>query len=164
MGISNNDVKKMMQRLRKDVDSEIISESREDDINDLTMRDMLKITRTLNEQEENDDSSENKKTVYDQQQEEEKLRDYINNGSVNAHVRFGDLEVYDNKVIFKGIVDGVIMFLFTVTPEDSSSGAMFDYTKDFSPDNEEYKEIVKKLAYYYKHNFYPYWSNNVIEI
>ena len=58
-----------------------VSES-QDNKKELTMRDMLKITRTrkLNEDvegEENQDPNKNKKTIYDQANEEEKFRNLL---------------------------------------------------------------------------------------
>lgn len=123
---------------------------------DLTMRDMLKITRKLNEQ---DESSTNKKNVYDQAAEEEKFRNFFDD--MNVNIKFIDLEVRDDLVFWGGTIDGVIQFIYKVTPEERTSGVELNYLEDFSPDNPDNEEIVKKIENYYD-LFYKYWRDNVL--
>jgi hypothetical protein len=119
----------------------------------LSIRDMLKITRKLNE-------DVNKKTAYDQGTEEQKFLNYFKD--INVNIRFIDLEVYDNLVFWGGVVDGIIKFVYKVTPDESTSGVEFDYSEDFSPDNPENDAIIKKIEDYYD-IFYKYWSNNLLQ-
>ena len=131
---------------------------------DLTMRDMLKITRsksTLNE-DVNDErkTATNKKTVFDQSTEEQKMINFFKD--LNVNIKFIDLEIYDNLVFFGGTIAGVIKFVFTVTPDETTSHVEFDYTDDFSPDNPENDEIIKRVEMYYD-NFSKYWRNNMIQ-
>lgn len=126
------------------------------------MRDMLKITRKLNEEIEVDDKKKavNKKTAYDQEIEEEKVRNFFDD--MNVNIKFQDLQVYDNLVFWGGTVDGVIQFVYKVTPDERTSGVEFNYLEDFSPDNPDNDAIVSKLETYYD-TFYKYWRDNVIQ-
>jgi hypothetical protein len=133
---------------------------------ELSMRDLLKITRTrkLNEDVEGEDDTDkkaqNKKTVYDQSNEEEKFRNFFND--MNVNIKFIDLEIYDNLVFWGGTVDGVIQFIYKVTPDEKTSGVEFNYLEDFSEDNPDNDKIVKKIESYYD-SFYKYWRNNILE-
>jgi len=129
---------------------------------DLSMRDLLKITRTrkINEDvEEQQDPNKNKKTVYDQANEEEKFRNYFND--MNVDIKFVDLDVYDNLIFWGGTIDGVIQFVYKVTPDEKSSGIEFNYLPDFTADNPDNDLIIKKIESYYD-TFYKYWRNNVL--
>ena len=81
---------------------------------------------------------------------------------LNVNIKFIDLEIYDNLVFFGGTIAGVIKFVFTVTPDETTSHVEFDYTDDFSPDNPENDEIIKRVEMYYD-NFSKYWRNNMIQ-
>jgi len=140
-----------------------VSES-QDNKKELTMRDMLKITRTrkLNEDvegEENQDPNKNKKTIYDQANEEEKFRNYFSD--MNVDIKFIDLDVYDNLIFWGGTIDGVIQFVYKVTPDEKTSGIEFNYLPDFTADNPDNDLIIKKIESYYD-IFYKYWRNNVL--
>lgn len=126
----------------------------------LDMRDMLKITRNLNENTDEKKKSENMKTVFDQSVEEQKMLNFFDD--LNVNIRFIELEIYNDLVFWGGIVDGIIKFVYTVTPNETTSNVEFDYSEDFSPDNPENDEIIKKLEEYYD-IFYKYWRNNMIQ-
>ncbi len=123
----------------------------------LSMCDMLKITRNLNEQ--TGDKALNKKTVYDQTTEEEKFRNYFND--LNVNIRFIELEVYDNLIFWGGTINGVIQFIYKVTPNEKTTPE-FNYLEDFSPDNPENDEIIKRVEAYYE-SFFRYWKNNMLQ-
>ena len=125
---------------------------------DLSVRDMLKITRRLHE--ENEMKPSNLKNVYDQPQEEQKFLDYFRDIPVN--VKFIPLEVYENLVFWGGTVDGIIQFIYKVTPDEDTSGVEYNYLEDFSPDNPENDEIIKRIDAYYE-TFYKYWQENVLQ-
>jgi hypothetical protein len=116
-------------------------------------QDYVKMIRNLTE-------SENKETVYDQEMEEKKMLDFFSDLPVN--IRFVDLEVYDNMIFWGGMVDGIIKFAYTVTADEDTSNVTFDYTDEFSPDNPENEEIIKRLELYYN-KFYKYWQSNIIQ-
>lgn len=124
----------------------------------LSMRDMLKITRSLNEEDLK--SEKNREVAHDQKKEEDQFRRFFND--LNVNVEFIDLEVYDELVFWGGTVDGIIQFAYKVTPEDSTSGIEFNYLDDFSVDNPDNQEIVERIEKYYD-KFYKYWRNNVLE-
>lgn len=124
------------------------------EVKEVTMRDMLKITRRLNEVDGN------KATAYDQPNEEKKL---LNNfKDINVNIRFIDLEVNDDYVFWGGTVDGIIQFIYKVTPEDATSGVEFNYLDDFSPDNPENEDIINRIKGYYD-SFYKYWQSNLLQ-
>jgi hypothetical protein len=102
---------------------------------------------------------ENKETVYDQSMEEEKFRNFFND--MNVSIKLIDLEIYDNLVFWGGTIDGVIQFIYKVTPDESTSGVEFNYLEDFSPDNPENEEITGRIESYFD-NFYKYWRDNVM--
>lgn len=119
---------------------------------EMSMRDMLKITRDLNE-------GVNKKTVYDQEHEEQKFKNFFDD--INVSIKFIDLEIYDNLIFWGGTVDGIIQFVYKVTPDEATSGVKFNYLEDFTPDNPENDEIINKIEKYYD-IFYKYWRDNII--
>lgn len=130
---------------------------------DLNIRDMLKITRNLQESKnlhEEEEQVNNRKTVFDQPNEEQK---FLNNfRDIMVNVKFIDLEVYDKLVFWGGTVDGMIQFVYKVTPDESTSGVEFNYLDDFTPDNPENEEIIKRIEGYYD-AFYRYWSDNLLQ-
>ena len=155
-----NQMRILLRRMRGE--KFVVNEETQKPKKDLTMRDMLKITRKLNEEIEVDDKKKavNKKTAYDQEIEEEKLRNFFDD--MNVNIKFQDLQVYDNLVFWGGTVDGVIQFVYKVTPDERTSGVEFNYLEDFSPDNPDNDLIVSKLETYYD-TFYKYWRDNVIQ-
>ena len=155
-----NQMRILLRRMRGE--EFVVNEETQKPKKDLTMRDMLKITRKLNEEIEVDDKKKavNKKTAYDQEIEEEKLRNFFDD--MNVNIKFQDLQVYDNLVFWGGTVDGVIQFVYKVTPDERTSGVEFNYLEDFSPDNPDNDLIVSKLETYYD-TFYKYWRDNVIQ-
>ena len=122
---------------------------------DISMRGLLKITRVLLNEVEG-----NKATAYDQPNEEKKL---LNNFTdINVNIRFIDLEISDDYVFWGGTVDGIIQFIYKVTPEDATSGVEFNYLDDFSPDNPENEDIINRITGYYD-SFYKYWQANLLQ-
>lgn len=120
---------------------------------EMSMREMLKITRKLNE-------IESKKTAYDQKNEEEKL---LNNfQDMNVHINFSDLIVTDDYVLWGGTINGVIQFAYSVTDDKSKNNVSFNYLEDFSPDNPENDQIVSRIESYYN-EFFKYWNENLIQ-
>lgn len=149
----------LIGRMRKGYDPTTeVKESKKD----LNVRDMLKITRKLQENanKEEQQSLDNKKTVFDQPNEEQK---FLNNFTdIMVNVKFIDLEVYDNMVFWGGTVDGMIQFIYKVSPNESTSGVEFNYLDDYTPDNPENEEIIARIEGYYE-SFYKYWSNNLLQ-
>lgn len=151
---ASNQMRTLISRMRKGYTAnESISPKK-----DLSVRDMLKITRKLNEDIE--DKPIDKKTAYDQENEEKKMLNYFKDMSVN--IRFIPLEVYDDFVFWGGTVDGMIQFVYKVTPDENTSNVEFNYLEDFSPDNPENDDIVKRLEVYYD-VFSKYWQQNMVQ-
>lgn len=100
----------------------------------------------------------NLKTVYDQSNEERKFRSEFDD--LNIIVDFIPLKIYDNYVFWGGTIDGMIQFVYKITPNEKNSGVTFNYTDDFSADDPDNEEIVKRIEKYYD-IFYEYWRNNI---
>jgi len=128
---------------------------------DLSMRDMMKITRSINEGKVSlkEDNGENKKAASDQGIEEEKFRNFFSD--MNVSIKLIDLGVYEDLVFWGGTIDGVIQFVYKVTNDESTSGVEFNYLEDFSPDNPENEEITGRVESYFD-TFYKYWRDNVM--
>ena len=156
---TSNEIKEMIGRMRgKPIIKENNSGKSDKEIN---IRNMLKITRDIHEGVVNlNEELENKETVFDQSMEEEKFRNFFND--MNVSVKFIDLEVFNNLVFWGGTVDGVIQFVYKVTPDEGTSGVEFNYLDGFSPDNPENEEVTGRIESYFD-NFYKYWRNNVLQ-
>jgi len=156
-----NQMRVLMKRIRNiNCETGYVIESQNTLKKEMTVRDMLKITRNIQEGKTIfNEERENKKTVYDQQMEEEKFRNFFSD--MNVSIKLIDLEVYDNLVFWGGTIDGVIQFVYKVTPDESTSGVEFNYLEDFSPDNPENEEITGRIESYFD-NFYKYWRDNVM--
>jgi hypothetical protein len=172
---SPNQMRILMQRMR---DGKFVANEGTAPKKDLSMRDMLKITRNplkLNEDIENNPqdntpvepqdgekeaTSANKETAYDQSEEEEKFRNYFDD--INVDIKFIPLKIYDNLVFWGGVIDGVIEFVYKVTPDEKSTGIEFNYTPDFTADNPDNDLIIKKIESYFD-IFYKYWRNNILQ-
>ena len=163
---SPNQMRVLMKRMR-DADGEMgyVVESSKTGKSNMSIREMLKITRNINENLNPENSEEgkepeNKKTPYDQSTEEEKFRNFFNDMNVNT--KLIDLGIYDNLVFWGGTVDGVIQFVYKVTPDETTSGIEFNYLEDFSPDNPENDEIVGRIESYFD-TFYKFWRDNLLD-
>lgn len=149
----------LMKRVRE---GKYITNESQEPKKDLNMRDMLKITRSINDSKILlKEDVENKKTAYDQSMEEEKFRNFFND--MNVSIKLIDLGVYNNLVFWGGTIDGVIQFVYKVTPDEATSGVEFNYLEDFSPDNPENEEITGRVESYFD-TFYKFWRDNVLAI
>jgi len=134
---------------------------------DLSMRDMLKITRKLNEENTVDDTKKvvepvSKKTIYDEEEEKNKFISYFKDADLTISAKFVPLEVYDNWVFWGGEVDGVMAFVYSVTPDESTSVYEIEPLEDFSPDAPK-NELIAKLIETYYDIFKEYWRDNMIQ-
>ena len=161
---SPNQMRIFMKRIRE---GKYVPQMKGTTKHELTMRDMLKITRKLNEDVEEPENTEgqkstevSKKTVYDQGEEEEKFRNYFND--MNVDVKFSELKVYDNMIFWGGTIDGVIQFAYTVTPDEKTTKITYKYLPDFTADNPDNDKIIEKIESYFD-IFYKYWRNNVLQ-
>lgn len=120
---------------------------------DMSIRDMLGKMRRLNE-----DASIT--TSIDISNEENKLNNYFKDNNVT--IEFEDLKIYPNGVIFGGIIDNQIQFVYKVTPDENTSGIEIDYLDNFDSQDPENEEVVKKIESYYD-IFYKYWRENILQ-
>jgi hypothetical protein len=153
-----NEMRILLQRMRGNKNNNLGINERAD--KNLSMRDMLKITRKLNEQEEiapeENKVRVNKKNIYDQTREEDRFNAIFNDMTIN--VKFIELEVYDDLIFFGGTIDGTIQFIYKVTPDEATSGVEFNYLDNFRPDNPDNQMIINKIESYYD-SFYKYWRD-----
>lgn len=149
------ETRKLLRRMREGKYN--VNENDNKPKKDLSIRDMLKITRMLNEDDVKEKSVE-KKTIYDQEREEQKFRSFFSD--MNVNIEFVDLEVYDDLIFWGGTVDGVIQFVYIVTPERKD--IQFNYLEDFSAENPENEKIIEKIESYFD-SFYKYWRDNVFQ-
>lgn len=153
---SSYQMKEMIKRMRgKYYDLQQIDESNKI----FNISDMLKITRKLNETFDNKNMLPNKKTAFDQKNEEDKLKNVFSDMLVN--IKFIDLEVYSNLIFWGGTINGIIQFIYKVTPNENTSGIEFNYLDEFTPDDPENIEIIKRIESYFD-TFYKYWRNNML--
>ena len=154
---SPDQMRVFMKRMRT---GKFVDESKGTTKHELSIRDMLKITRNLNEDVEEPQKLVNKETVYDQPMEEKKFMNFFKD--MNVSVKFIDLEVANNQVFWGGTIDGIIQFIYRVTPDGEKNEVEFNYLDDFSPDNPDNDLIIKMVESYYD-TFYKYWRNNMIQ-
>lgn len=160
-----NQMRILMKRIREG--KYIANESQNTPKKDLNIRDMLKITRRLNEEMENTQRGRNVETIFDQRHEEEKMRNFFKthmerNGGNPVNIKFINIEEYDNMVFWGGIVDGIIKFAYTVIPDKIGSEATYDYSEDFSPDDPNNDIIIDGLDQYFE-IFREYCITNIFK-
>jgi len=151
-----NQMRILLRRMRGE---SYISESNETTKHELSMRDMLKTTRSLNEEigGEVDNTPENKITSQDQAEEEAKFKEAV----PDVNIKFFPLKVTDKYVIWGGEI-GAILFSYRVTEDKETSIPKFDYLDGYNADDETNKEIIKRVKLYFD-RFYEYWIDNIIQ-
>jgi len=121
------------------------------------MRDMLKITRNLNEN--NDAYLQNKITTYDQKEEEDKMKAAFDDYAID----FIPLEVYNGFVYWGGTLGGVVKFAFSVTNDEKTSTLKIGFPEDSKPANPEEEELVQDLEKYYQ-VFKHFWRKEMLNM
>lgn len=105
-----------------------------------------------------ENQKEDLKTIYDQPNEEQKFRSIFDD--LNVIIDFIPLEIQDDYIFWGGTVDNMIQFTYKITPNETTSGISFNYTDDFSADDPDNQEIVKRIENYYD-SFFDYWRDNI---
>lgn len=132
---------------------------------EMTIRDMLKITRKLNESEDDVDFS-NKATPRDVSFIEESIKNMFDNTGLNVTFKFPERndphELYVDEVFayWGATVNNVLMFTYTINVEDDAdTGAKFKYVEESRvlEDSEEYQDIVEKIMQFFESTFFPYF-------
>jgi hypothetical protein len=137
-GGRNMSIREMKRRIRK-------SEYFKDDINEVDDNQLMGGKQEMSSADEN--------------KEQEKLQNFLRNNNVT--IEFEPFEKYQNGVFWGGTIDGQIMFVYRVTPEEVSSGIDIEYLEGFDPNDPENNEIIEKLKRYYN-DFYKYWRDSQI--
>lgn len=152
MASDANNIKFLIKRMRSNDFStkETINEVK---YKDLSMRDLLKITRSLKE----DVELTNKANPFDQENEEKKFNDYFSD--LKVVIKLIPLEVHDDYVFWAGTINNTIQFVYKVTPDSSKSGVKFKYLDSFAVNNPDNQEIIKRIESYYT-VFFKYWNEN----
>lgn len=157
---SSDQMRVLMKRMRDGAPAPSVNET-STPAKEINIRDMLKMTRDVQDGKVSlNEDVENRQTVYDQSEEEGKFKNFFND--MNVSIKFIELGVYDNLVFWGGTIDGVIQFVYKVTPNETTSGVEFNYLDDFTPDNPENEEIIGRIESYFD-NFYKYWRDNVLQ-
>lgn len=134
-------------------------------IKEMTVRDMLKITRNLNEGEEEREYV-NKVTPRDVSFVEQSIKNVFENSGMNVMFDFPadndphELYADDVFVYWGATVNGVLMFTYTInTHDDADTGVKFKYVEESRvlEDSDEYMEIVEILQQFFDSTFFPYF-------
>lgn len=144
---TRNEMKKMIGRMRG---KETFNEHRiVEQENDLSVRDMLKITRMLNEDESSDeDENVDVEAQSDQSNQEERIKNYFDSRNILAKFKFGDLMVTQNKVFWSFVINGELRVAFKVDRTGKKKPSMvFGYKDQANP--EEYKELTDEVKKYF---------------
>lgn len=119
--------------------------------NTTDMRSLIKKTRQYLQE------SDNQVMELDQDREENKMRNFFKD--LDVVIDYIELEVYDEGIFWGGTIDGVIQFVFKVTPNERDSEYQIYYLDDFDKDNPDNEEISKRIELYYD-EFFKFWRDN----
>ncbi len=148
------EMRELLNRVRNNgVHEKALSETKS---RNLDVREMLKRTKKAFLKE---DEAIEKTINLDQANEEEKFRDYFRD--LEVVIEFIEIEVYDGGVFWGGTIDGVIQFVYKVTPSEKESGFDIYYLEDFDKNNEDNQEIARRIETYYN-EFFRFWRDNVL--
>lgn len=153
----------------------------------MEVRDMLSIMRNKSTNQKNNIIIENKELNNDVRNSMNVMRNYKNKlineakyktldldikreeenflnffEDLNVMVEFIELEVYDEGVFWGGTIDGVIQFVYLITPSEVDSGYEIYYLDDFNKENPDNIEISKRIEMYYD-DFRKFWSENLLQ-
>jgi len=155
---SPNQMRILINRIRE---GNYIDESNEI-VPNYSMRDMLKITRKLNESDNNDSDIDLAIPVEEKALRNEFLNVFDKSMKVSVKLR-NKIELTKDMGYWGGTINGVIQFVYIATNDEDTSGVKFNYLDGFSPDNPENDEIIKKVESFYN-RFYNYWEDEISKI
>ena len=78
------------------------------------------------------------------------------------NVDFIELEVTDKYVFWGGTINGVLQFVYKVTPDENTNGVEFNPLEGYNEDDKKNEEIMKTVESYFD-KFYEYWIDSVIQ-
>lgn len=134
---------------------------------EMTMRDMLKITRNLNENEEEKKDLSNKVTIRDVSFVEESIKSSFENSDLNIYFIFPKendphyLYVDDVFVYWGATINNILMFTYTINLNDNAdTGVKYKYIEEGKvlENSDDYEKIVKKVEEFYNSTFFPYFK------
>jgi hypothetical protein len=143
----HNNIKSFIDKLKKyNIPKPVVNENI---VKILSMRDMLKITRSLNEGF--------KVLPIDQKTHEEGIKRALLN--LKAIPKFNNIEIIDNSIFWSGVINDMITFVYKISEDGSKDGAEFKTNDKLNVGTPETSEIMKKLENYYD-IFFDYYQNN----
>jgi len=147
-----------------------------------TTQDFVKKMRKLHEELEQPERV-SLLTPEDQPREEENLNNELE--PFNVLTAYVPLEVYNDYVYWGGIVDNDIKFTYRVPKLEGERGVTFGYNKEtdelpakagasnvdkdvadaeeVESYSEETQNITDAIKNYYEREFFPYWSENILQ-
>lgn len=165
-----DDIRELKKRMQKALNEDINSNNElgddaettsvNKDVNDLSVRDMLKLTRNYNNKKKADTKIPEKISPAEEKEEQEKFENFFSDN--NVVIEFQPLEIYEYAVYWGGTIDGQIQWVYKVTPEELTSGIDINVLEGFQKNDPENQEIVEKLEKYYD-TFYKHWRDNKLE-
>ena len=166
-----DDIRELKRRMLKALNEETLEQNPTDqeqggtvdkEVKDLTVRDMLKLTRNdvAGKKKVDDSNIQQKISPSEEKKEQEKFQSFFENN--NVIIDFRPLQLYSHSVFWGGTIDGQVQWIFKVTPYEESSGVDINILEGFQKDDPENEEIIKKLENYYG-TFYKYWRDNEVE-
>ena len=154
--INNNDIRITLDKMRKG--GYRTDESEKKQSYNPSVRDLLKITRNLNESDYESQVKINKATNLDQKNEEERFKEAFKD--LNVIVDFQPLKIYDNYILWGGTINKAIQFVYKITDDESLNGVEINYLKGFKPEDPDNKEIAEKVENYYD-EFFKRWKDQI---
>lgn len=96
----------------------------------------------------------------DQDREAKKMSDYFQD--LEVIIDFIELEIFEDGIFWGGTIDGVVQFVYKVTPDERTSGYEIYYLDDFDKDNPDNEDIVQRIETYYD-EFFKFWRDNFLQ-
>ena len=148
MGNKNIDMKVLINRVKTNnyIPKQNLKENKP---KNLSMRDMLKITRSLNE-------TFNILPI-DQATHEKGIKTALN--GLKAIPTFNKIELVGDSIFWSGMINDMIAFVYKISSDGSKDGVEFDYDEKLNVGTPETDEIIKAIEDYYN-TFFEYYQNN----
>lgn len=172
MATDNNDMRKLLGKMRNignpKVNEYTAKGNQAGTKKEMTMRDMLAITRKKRLSEAVQPQKEMVSSI-DKKQEEEKMENYFDN---KVNIEFDELMIYDMGVWFGGVINNVLKWEFGVGKDENLNIINIELlekpTEKPEAENsvssmESIEELTEKLKAYYNYEFKPYWIQNHLQ-
>ena len=156
-----DDTRELLKRMRgKKFVAEAVNDEPKKEV---TMRDMLKITRAINEEFEDPttggDDEVDVEAQSDKSTEEKKMTNYFASRNIRVSIVFNSLVVTKKKVYWSFVINSVMRIAFKYVPSDKvNSGIVFEYKNE--EDAEKLSEIAEEVKKYFD-VWVDYWEINL---